>query len=172
MAFNQRSWRRDPAILARMHEVERRHLAGQPNTTIAAALGVDEGTIRNDLKRLSEHWLERIGETQETLRAAVTAELEDVRRRSIQAAEFDEMAERAVLFDGPDEEGRQVERPEKGSVSFKGGKAAALSNARQASMDKAKLLGLIVEKQEHTTPLPVRIYEYEAAPDGDGNPPA
>lgn len=167
MARQQRHWRRDPAILARMHEVERYHLAGQPNTTIAVKLGVDEGTIRNDLKRLSELWLEQINQQAPTLRAAVVAELDDVRRRSIRAAEFDEMAERAVLFDETDERGRRVERPEKGAASFKGGKAQALNTARQASMDKAKVLGIIVEKQEVTGDGLVRIYEREVTPDGD-----
>lgn len=159
MARQQTPWRRDPAILARLHEVERRHLAGQPNTHIAAALGVDEGTIRNDLRRLSELWLEQINQQAPVLRAEVVAELEDVRRRSLRAAEFDEMAERAVLFDEPDEDGRRVERPEKGSVSFKGSKSQSLNTARQASMDKAKVLGLVVEKQEYSGEPLVRIYE-------------
>lgn len=162
----QTPWRQDPVVLARLPEVERRHLAGQPNTHIAAALAVDESTIRADLKRITQVWREHVGEQAEVLRASVVAELEDVRRRALAAAEFDEMAERAVLFDGRDEGGRRVERPDKGSVSFRGGKAQALNTARQASMDKAKVLGLVVERQEHTTPVPVRIYEREVLRDG------
>lgn len=179
----QTPWRKDPAILARLPEVERRHLAGQPNTAIAAVFGVDEATIRADLKRIAERWLEHIGERSEALRSEVVAELEDVRRRALRAAEFDEMAERAVLYgvspgvdhclgdgshmlhsgdaedgDGlpvwcsaPHEAPLRVQRDDKGSASFKGSKAQSLNTARQASMDKAKVLGLIVERQDITS---------------------
>src|SRR5262245_48135200 len=98
MARQQTPWRRDPAILARLHEVERRRLAGQPNTAIAAALGVDVGTIRADLKRLAELWQERIGEQAEMVRGRIAAELRDARRRALDAASFDHQAERAVLY--------------------------------------------------------------------------
>lgn len=167
-------WRRDLVILARLPEVERRHLAGQPNTVIAEALGVDEGTIRNDLKRLQELWLERIGATQETLRAEKVAELVDVKRRALRAAEWDEFCERAVLFDDRDlaavdlkrlglDPSLRVNRDDKGSAQFRGQKAQALNVARQAVMDQAKVLGLIVEKQEVTgkdgAPLPITIIE-------------
>jgi len=134
-------WRRDPVILARLREVERRHLAGDTNVSIAATLGVDEATIRNDLGRLRELWLEQTAAEQSDMRARVIAELEDVRTRAIQAAEWDEEAERAVLFgDG------RVYRDDKGSAQFRGNKAAALGQARQASMDKAKILGIVVDK--------------------------
>ena len=135
------AWRRDPLILARMRDVERRHLAGQTNVAIADVLGVDEATIRNDMKRLAELWLEQTRAEQTDLRARVLAELEDVRTRAIAAAEFDEQCERAVLFGDA-----RVIRDDKGSATFRGNKAAALGQARQASMDKAKILGIVVDK--------------------------
>lgn len=140
-------WRKDLTILARLPAVERRHLAGEANVTIAAALGVDEKTIRNDLDRLRTLWLERIGDTQDRLRAQIVAELDDARRRALGAAAFDEAAERAVLY-GRDADGQRVsvQRDHKGSAQFRGNKAAAIGQARQASMDKAKVLGLIVDK--------------------------
>ena len=134
-------WRRDPVILARLREVERRHLAGDTNVSIAAALSMSEATIRDDIKRLRELWLEQTAAEQSDMRARVIAELEDVRTRAIHAAEWDEEAERAVLFgDG------RVYRDDKGSAQFRGNKAGALQAARQATMDKAKILGIVVDK--------------------------
>jgi transposase len=164
-------WRQDPVILARLPLVDRRYLKGEPNTAIAAALGVDEGTIRNDIKRLRELWLERAGGQIEDLRAQKVAELQDIYRRSLDAAEWDAFCERAVLFDDPtmpiwemqkygligpdyptDGSGQplKIARDEKGSATFRGNKAAALAQARQAVMDQAKVLGLVVEKREIT----------------------
>jgi hypothetical protein len=156
------SWRRDPAILARLPRVERLHLAGRTNVAIAAELDVDEGTVRNDLKRLSEIWLDRTATDQADNRARVLAELEDVRLRALEAAEWDQMCERAVLFDdlGADDEelassgddtfrgrrGSKVHRDAKGSAQYRGQKAQSLNVARQATMDKAKLLGIDVNK--------------------------
>lgn len=153
-------WRRDPSILARMQQVERRHLLGEPNTAIAEALQVDEITIRRDLERLNELWREHIQQDQETLRSQVVANLEDVRRRALNAAVFDEQAERAVLY-GEDADGNStpVHRDEKGSAQFRGNKAAALNVARQATMDQAKVLGIVVDKQEHSGEILTRIYE-------------
>jgi hypothetical protein len=149
-------WRRDSLILARLQDVERRHLKGETNVAIAEALGVDEATVRNDLKRLNELWLERTAAAQDDNRARILAELEDVRVRALEAAEWDQMCERAVLFNDlpetdattPDGEParRSVYRDAKGSAQFRGNKAAALAQARQATMDKAKLLGLVVDK--------------------------
>jgi hypothetical protein len=165
-------WKRDPVILARLPEVERRHLAGQSSMAIAQVLDVDEGTVRNDLKRLAEVWLDQTKADQAALRARALAELEDVRIRALQAAEWDQMCEAAVLFDGrppsgsafsttdEDEEeevsdaettfrgrrGSKVHRDAKGSAQFRGNKAASLAQARQATMDKAKLQGLVVDK--------------------------
>lgn len=150
-------WRRDLAVLERLPLVERRHLAGESNVAIAAALGVAEATVRDDLKRLRELWLERIGDSAETLRAQAVAELEDVRRRSLAAAEFDEMAERAVLF-GEVPGGLTVERDDKGAAQFRGNKAASLNVARAATMDKAKVLGLVVEKRELSGDVGIRQY--------------
>jgi hypothetical protein len=92
----------------------------------------------------------------------VLAELEDVRVRALEAAEWDQMCERAVLFDdlGADDEelassgddtfrgrrGSKVHRDAKGSAQYRGQKAQSLNVARQATMDKAKLLGIDVNK--------------------------
>src|SRR3954452_5885973 len=91
------AWRRDPIILARLRRVERLHLRGDTNVAIAEALDVDEATIRNDLKRLAELWLEQTQREQADLRAEIVAELEDTRRRALAAAEWDQMCESAVL---------------------------------------------------------------------------
>lgn len=153
-------WRSDPSIMARMAKVERLHIAGKPNTHIAEILGVTEGCIRLDVKRLRETWKEHIQQTQEELRSQVVANLEDVRKRALDAAEFDEQAERAVLY-GHDADGEYltVERDMKGAAQFRGQKAQSLNVARQAAMDEAKVLGLVVEKQEHSGEALVRIYE-------------
>lgn len=144
------AWRLDPIILARLRDVERRHLRGDTNVAIAAALDVDEATIRNDLKRLAEIWLEQTKADQEMLRSRTLAELEDVRVRALAAAEWDQACERAVLFgdsiDDADGNPVTVYRDAKGSAQFRGNKAASLAQARQATMDKAKVLGLVVDK--------------------------
>jgi hypothetical protein len=150
-------WRRDLAILQRLPEVERRHLAGQANVAIAAALGVDEGTVRADLKRLQELWRERVAEAVEDLRAKAVVELDDLKRLALEAAAWDLACERAVLY-GEGEDGRDVLRDDKGGASFRGQKAQALNVARQAVMDKAKLLGLVVERQEHAGEVIIRRY--------------
>lgn len=144
-------WRRDPVILARLRDVERRHLAGQTNVAIAEALDVDEITVRRDLERLREIWLDQTKRDQADSRARVLAELEDVRVRALEAAEWDQMCERAVLFGDPIEDAeegrpRTVHRDDKGSATFRGNKAASLAQARQATMDKAKILGIDVSK--------------------------
>lgn len=170
-------WRKDGVILARLPDVERRHLAGDTNLAIAAVLGVDESTIRLDLKRLAELWIERIKQDQETLRGAAVAELADVRRRALAAATFDEQAERAVLY-GVDSAGNPVDvaRDAKGGVQFRGNKAAALNVARQATMDQAKVLGIVVEKVEHggTDSFLDALRRFAAGADGPGQagPPA
>lgn len=176
-------WDRDPIVLDRLPKVERYHLAGRLNTQIAAILGVDESTIREDLKRLKGIWLRRVGDKQEEMRAAVVAELDDTRHRAIAQAEWDEFCERAVLFDDPtmpDSEMKQlgldtqlrVSRDEKGSATFRGQKAASLNVARQATMDKAKVLGLVIDKQEIAGKdggaIPIAIVEV-IPPDG-GSP--
>lgn len=161
MPRHQRPWREDLRVLTRLPEVERRHLAGWPNTRIAKELGVSEATIRLDVGRLAVLWRERIGDEQEIIRARLTAELEDARLRALEAAEWDRDAEAAVLYGVPHPEHGTPYRDDKGKAEFRGQKAAAINAARQATMDKAKLNGLIVEKQEHQTPLPVRIYEVD-----------
>lgn len=143
-------WRRDPIILARLPRVERLHLAGRTNVAIASEMDLSEATVRDDLKRLRELWLERTRNDQAENRARALAELEDIRVRALEAAEFDEMCERAVLFGDPiqdAEDGRRtVYRDQKGSAQFRGNKAASLAQARQAAMDKAKILGIVVDK--------------------------
>jgi hypothetical protein len=176
-------WRRDSVIMARLPQVERLHLAGRLNTQIAEALHVDEATIRLDLKRLQELWLERIGQAQEAMRAEKVAELADIKSRALHQAEWDEFCERAVLFDDPtmpdhemaryglDTELR-VSRDEKGSATFRGQKAQSLSVARQAVMDQAKVLGLVIDKQElsgaNGGAVPIRIVEVIPPDGGDG----
>lgn len=143
-------WRRDPVILARLRDVERRHLRGDANVAIADAIGVDEKTVRNDIERLSELWLERTAASQDDNRARVLAELDDVRTRALAAAEFDEQCERAVLFGDPvdDADGNPttVYRDKKGSAQFRGQKAQSLKVAHDATMSKAKILGIEVNK--------------------------
>src|SRR5688500_11817190 len=152
------SWRNDTEILRRLPGVERRHLAGLSNYRIADALGIAEATVREDLKRIRQVWRERTGESIEHLKAQAIAELEDVRQRALAAAEWDQMCEKAVLFGGSidDEDGDEtvlsVYRDLKGSAQFRGNKAQALNTARQASMDKAKVLGIVVDKQALTNP--------------------
>lgn len=143
-------WHRDPVVLERMVQVERRRLAGEANTTIAAALNVDEKTIRDDVKRIESIWLERIAQDIEALKAEKVAELGEVKRLALSAAAFDEMAERAVLANEPfimrDGNERRIYRDAKDSAQFRGNKAASIGQARQAIMDQAKVLGLVVEK--------------------------
>jgi hypothetical protein len=131
-------------------------LAGKTQAEIARAVGISEATVRDDLKRLQELWKERIQNEQADLRAQIVAELDDTRLRALEAAEWDQLCERAVLFDDLPEdtattlEGqpakRSIYRDAKGSAQFRGNKAGALQAARQATMDKAKVLGLVVDK--------------------------
>lgn len=147
-------WRRDAVVLARLVEVERRHLVGERNTTIAVALKVDEKTVRDDLARIQQLWLEDTKADIAALKARKVAELEEVKRQSFAAAAFDEMCERAVLFNEPftavDGKTGRVYRDAKGSAQFRGNKAASLGQARAAIMDQAKILGLVVDKVSPT----------------------
>lgn len=179
-------WRKDPIVLARLPKVERYHLAGRLNTQIAELLGVDEKTIRDDLKRIQETWLEAAKADIVALRAETVAELNDTRHRAIAQAEWDEFCERAVLFDDPtmpDSEmtrygldpALRVSRDEKGSATFRGQKAASLNVALQATMGKAKVLGLIIDKQEIAGKdggaIPIRIVEVVPPDGGTGDDP-
>lgn len=150
------AWRKDPAILERLALVERRYFERKTNTAIAREAGVNEITVRRDVQRLQELWLERHGMEQDQRRAEILARLEHVESLALAAAAFDEAAERAVLY-GQDAAGKDVviKRDDKGSAQFRGNKSAAIGVARQAIMDQAKVLGLVVDKQAIT--------------DGDGN---
>src|SRR3954447_26819501 len=101
-------WRRDPVILGRLPRVDRMRLAGKTQAEIARAIGISEATVRDDLKRVNDLWKERIQGEQADLRAEIVGELDDTRRRALEAAEWDQMCEAAVLFDG---------RPPNGSAS-------------------------------------------------------
>jgi hypothetical protein len=156
MAGKAVSWRKDPLIQERMLKVQRRHLEGWSNLSIGAELHVDEATVRNDLKRLSELWTEHTQLEQAQLRAEAVARLEAVRVRALEAYEFDRAMEFAVMtgeqFENDDGEMFPIQRDDKGSAQFRGNKAAALNAARQATMDEAKVLGIIVDKVSPTNP--------------------
>lgn len=175
-AHRQTPWRKDPAILARLQQVEPLVLEGQHNTAIAAALGVSEATIRSDRKRLQELWLEAVGGDVRARRAARIAQLEDLARHALHAALFDERMERAVLLGEPID-GVQVYRDHKGSAQFRGNKAGALQAARQALMDAAKVEGLVVDKLSPTDDRGrtldlaslMALARQQGTEDGDGN---
>lgn len=155
-------WRRDPEVLARLPVVGRLHVRRVPNTHIAAQLGVNEATVRRDLERWNELWREHIAQERVALTAEIVAELDDTRERALAAAEWDQQCEEAVLYgvqhDGADGQPRMVYRDAKGSAQFRGNKAAALTVARAASMDKAKLLGLVVDPEPPASEQLVRVY--------------
>jgi DNA-binding Lrp family transcriptional regulator len=143
------AWHKDPEVLERLRVVEPLHIRRVPNVAIARQLGVSENTIREDVKRLQTLWRARIQGEQEVLRAQVVAELDDVAERAMAAAEWDQQAEQAVLYGVEveiDGQPRQVYRDMKGAAQFRGQKAAALAVVRAARMDKAKVLGIVVEK--------------------------
>lgn len=169
-------WRRDPLILERLGEVETRYLAKWSNVAIAAALGVDEITVRRDIARLEELWKERAARAQDERRAAVLADLENVKALALAAARFDEAAERAVLYgEVPEdalEKGKHLVYDEHGRIQFRGNKAAALAVARAAIMDAAKVQGLVIdkimpsdEKGELLRPITVIEARQQAAPE-------
>jgi len=149
----QLEWRRDPDIIARLERVEPLHLAGWSSTRIATELGVSERTIRNDVTHLSELWVERLGATQEALRGRIVAQLDMAIARAFEAADDDWQCTRAVLFGEPYERnGHKLEiiRDLNGAARFSSQRVAALNAARQAVVDKAKVLGLIIDKVAQT----------------------
>lgn len=155
------AWHRDPEVLERLRVVERQHIRRVPNTTIAVQLGVSEATIRQDVKRLEELWRERIQGEQADLRAQIVAELDDTRERALAAAEWDQQCEEAVLYGVEVEihgKPRDVYRDAKGAAQFRGNKAAALTVARAATMDKAKILGLVADPEPPAGEQLVRVY--------------
>jgi hypothetical protein len=169
-------WRRDPLILARLGEVETRYLAKWSNVAIAAALGVDEITVRRDIARLEELWKERAARAQDERRAAVLADLENVKALALAAARFDEAAERAVLYgavpDEIEEKGLRLVYDEHGRIQFRGNKAAALAVARAAIMDAAKVQGLVIDKimpsdEKGNVLRPITVIEAQALPVAD-----
>jgi hypothetical protein len=158
-------WRRDPQILERLQEVERLRWRGLSGRAMARELGVGEVTIRRDLSRLDELWLERTAADQQRQRAEIVAALDDNARLALEAYQWDKQAEAAVLYgesvEGKDGKPRVVYRDKRGAAQFRGGKAQALAERRQAVMAKAKVLGLITDKQEQVGDLLVRVVERE-----------
>lgn len=152
----QLPWRKDRDVIDRMERVERLHVGGMSCRAIARSIGVNERTIRLDVGRLSELWLERVGATQEFCRAKAAAVLEEVTRRAFEAADFDQRCERAVLFgeavdlDGDGTMRTAVPRGEDDKASFKGNRVGALNLARQSTMDWAKIMGVVVDKVAQT----------------------
>lgn len=152
------SWRKDPIILSRIHTVQELRFKGLNNYKIAGQLGVTEGTIRLDLNRLAQLWAEDISRDEKSLRAEKVAELKAIKGKAIDAAEWDQMCERAVLFDEQPSDGgitvlvsdppRRVviHRDAKDAAMFRGAKAQSLDVARKATMDGARLLGLDKDK--------------------------
>lgn len=187
------NWSEDPLILERLTKVEAMHLRGAYNTVIAEELGVDEKTIRTDLKRLRELWVKRAGDAVEDMRAQRYQELEAVKRLALRAFDFDMEALAAVLYDessdgeplagktiGEHSEAdrdsvpkrrRRVFRDSDGRAQYKADKVAALQAYRQATVDQAKLYGLVVDKKDVTSggqPMTFTIEIDRAADDGDG----
>lgn len=155
------NWRRDPEVRARLEQVERLQWQRLPNTTIARQLNVDETTIRRDKERLQALWMERTAASQEEHRAAVVASLEDNERLALEAYAWDKQAEEAVLYGMEvtiDGKPRVVYRDAKMSAQFRGNKAQALAERRQAAMAKAKVLGIVVDKVEPQGEQLVRVY--------------
>lgn len=131
------------------------HLAGKSNVAIAAELSVDEKTVRNDLERLNELWRERVGGEIEEMRAQAVAEMENIRLLALDAYDFDRRMEEAVLTGGTfvkdDGEEQDIYHDAKGAASFRGGKSASLAVALNAAEKKAKVLGLVIDKQDITS---------------------
>jgi HTH domain len=158
-------WRRDPEILERLQVLERLRWQRLSGRQLAAALGVAETTIRRDLARLDELWLERTAADQQSHRAEIIAALDDNACRALEAYEWDKQAEAAVLYGDEvtiDGKLRVVYRDKKGAAQFRGSKAQALAERRQAVMAKAKVLGLITDKQEQVGDVLVRVVERES----------
>lgn len=141
-------------ILARLPEVERRYLRHQTTRAIATAVGVAEVTIRRDIERVQQLQRERIAVQSDQLRAQIIAELDDTIQLAEDAYTWDKQAEAAVLYglpaEGPDGQQLRVHYDDDGRAQFRGGKAQALNVRRQAIMDKAKVLGVVVDKQALT----------------------
>lgn len=166
----ERNWREDPRILERLPRVERLHFRGWTLRQIAAEVDVSFKTVARDLERCRELWRERAGTEVAEHRAAIVAALADNERLALEAYEWDKQAEAAVLYGEPVEsaDGRTLEvyRDHKGAAQFRGGKAAALAERRQAAMAKAKVLGIVVDKQEQVGEMLVRVVERERPSDG------
>ncbi len=102
-----------------------------------------EWTVRADLARLQELWLERAGDKVAALRAECVRRLDAIYWQAMRDAERDRQYERWVLFGiVPDDIDPATLAAPDGRQTFKGDKANSLNVARQAIMDQAKLLGL------------------------------
>lgn len=158
------AWREDAEIVRRISEVDRLHCAGYTNLYIAAQLGVDEGTVRADIKRGAELYRERASDDVATQRAERIRVLEGVLNEALEQARWDHACERAVLFgesvkdrDGKDLTLALPEIPDdfRGVIKmpdFRSQKTAALNVARAAAMDIAKLQGIVIDKVSPTDP--------------------
>lgn len=152
------SWRKDPIILSRIHTVQELRFKGLNNQKIASRLKISEGTVRLDLGRLAQLWADDISRDEKSLRAEKIAELKDIKGKAISIAEWDQMCERAVLFDEQPSDDEItvlvsdpprrmiIHRDAKDAAMFRGAKAQSLDVARKATMDGAKLLGLDKDK--------------------------
>lgn len=140
-------WREDHEILARIRQVEALRFNGLTYGEIAKELGISIATVWLDFKRSDELAREYTARDVEAIRADFVKDLLKLRDRALEYAGVDLDLEHAVLFD-TDAKGapRPVIRPEKGGVSFRGSKSQALAVARAATMDAAKLLGIVVDK--------------------------
>lgn len=130
--MGQTSWRRDVRILHRLMKVETLIFEGRSEQYIARQLGVSIATVYFDRGRLEELWHDRINKEQEALREQIAAELDDVRHRTLQTALY-------------------ASNP-----------ASHHSVARQATLDKAKVLGLLVDRQELSGPNGAPLFPLEA----------
>jgi hypothetical protein len=122
MVKSNQHWRRNPRILKRMRDVERLRFEGLNIPEISERTGIPTTTVENDLIRLAQLWQDHLNKSQEEHRAQLLAELDDVRARTLQTARYSRSP------------------------------ATHHNVARQSTMDKAKLLNLLIERQEVSGP--------------------
>jgi DNA-binding CsgD family transcriptional regulator len=177
------AWSRNPAILKRLSRVERLRGERLSNVAIASRLGVNEGTVRDDLERLRQVWENQLGDEMLRLRAEAVADMDNVVRTTMAAIRADQHYTQAVLFGvttvvtcaggmqhqhsegvdpntsygevwsciAPHKVRRRVYRDERGSATYRSNIGQLLQVVRQTNFDKAKIMGLVVNKQAATT---------------------